>query len=106
MVTCSGFALETGATVAVKFTYTNTGASPTLNGNYNFYVIIAKPKSTAGIISVTIPKAQLTTTATKYQVADETNYLTFNLSYSGSTVTLAYVGTSASGSVMKVYGVN
>lgn len=96
-----------GVAVTQLYSGSLTSGSTTFNyGNYNFYVIIAKPKSTAGIISVTIPKAQLTTTATKYQVADETNYLTFNLSYSGSTVTLAYVGTSASGSVMKVYGVN
>lgn len=102
-------AARTNLGVAVTQLYSGnlTSGSTTFNyGNYNFYVIIAKPKSTAGIISLTIPKAQLTTTATKYQVADETNYLAFNLSYSGSTVTLAYVGTSASGSVMKVYGVN
>lgn len=33
VVTCSGFVLETGASIAVKFTYYNTGASPTLNVN-------------------------------------------------------------------------
>jgi len=96
-----------GVAVTQLYSGSLTSGSTTFNyGSYNFYVIIAKPKSTAGIISLTVPKAQLTTTATKYQVADETNYLAFNLSYSGSTVTLAYVGTSASGSVMKVYGVN
>ena len=96
-----------GVGVTQLYSGSLTSGSTTFNyGNYNFYVIIAKPKSTAGIISLTIPKAVLTTTATKYQVADETNYLAFNLSYSGSTVTLAYVGTSASGSVMKVYGIN
>ena len=84
-----------------------TSGSTTFNyGNYNFYVIIAKPKSTAGLISLTIPKGALTTTATKYQVADETNYLAFNLSYSGTTVTLAYVGSSSTGAVTKVYGIN
>ena len=57
-------------------------------------------------MSLTVPKAQLTTTATKYQVADETNYLTFNLSYSGSTVTLAYGGSSYAGVITNVYGIN
>lgn len=33
VATCSGFTLTTGAVVAVKFTYTNTAASPTLNVN-------------------------------------------------------------------------
>jgi len=84
-----------------------SSGSTTFNyGNYNFYVIIAKPKSTAGLISVTVPKAAITTTATKYQVADETNYLTFNLSYSGTTVTLAYGGSSYAGVITKVYGIN
>ena len=105
--TAAGARTNLGVAVTQLYSGSLTSGSTTFNyGDYNFYVIIAKPKSTAGIISLTVPKAQLTTTATKYQVADETNYLAFNLSYSGSTVTLAYVGTSASGSVMKVYGVN
>lgn len=33
VATCSGFTLTTGAVVAVKFTYANTAASPTLNVN-------------------------------------------------------------------------
>ena len=33
VVTKSGFSLETGARIAVKFTYTNTASSPTLNVN-------------------------------------------------------------------------
>ena len=105
--TAAGARTNLGVAVTQLYSGSLTSGSTTFNyGDYNFYVIIAKPKSTAGIISLTVPKAQLTTTATKYQVADETNYLAFNLSYSGTTVTLAYVGTSASGSVMKVYGVN
>ena len=105
--TAAGARTNLGVAVTQLYSGSLTSGSTTFNyGDYNFYVIIAKPKSTAGIISLTVPKAQLTTTATKYQVADETNYLAFNLSYSGTTVTLAYVGTSASGSVMKVYGGN
>lgn len=96
-----------GVAVTQLYSGNLTSGSTTFNyGSYNFYVIIAKPKSTAGLISLTLPKAQLTTTATKYQVADESNYVTFNLSYSGSNVTLAFAGTSASGSVVKVYGIN
>lgn len=102
-------AARTSLGVAVTSLYSGSlsSGSTTFNyGNYNFYVIIAKPKSTAGLISVTIPKAVLTTTATKYQVADETNYLTFNLSYSGTTVTLAYGGSSYAGVITNVYGIN
>lgn len=102
-------AARTNLGVAVTSLYSGslTSGSTTFNyGSYNFYVIIAKPKSTAGLISLTLPKAAITTTATKYQVADETNYLTFNISYSGSTVTLAYGGSSYAGSVVAVYGIN
>lgn len=70
------------------------------------YVIIGQPNSTSARVSLFIPKAQITTTATAYQLADETNYYTFNLSYSGSTVTLAYKGRSGSGQVLRVFGVN
>jgi len=96
-----------GVSVTSLYSGSLSSGSTTFNyGNYNFYVIIAKPKSTAGLISVTVPKAAITTTATKYQVADETNYLTFNLSYSGTTVTLAYGGSSYAGVITKVYGIN
>jgi len=57
-------------------------------------------------VSLIIPKAQLTTSATLYQIADESNYYTFNLSYSGSTVTLAFKGRSSSGQILRVFGVN
>ena len=96
-----------GVSVTSLYSGNLTSGSTTFNyGNYNFYVIIAKPKSSAGLISVTVPKAQLTTSATKYQVADETNYLTFNLSYSGSNVTLSYGSASYAGSITRVYGIN
>ena len=47
VVTCSGFVLETGATIAVKFTYYNTGASPTLNVNSTGAIAIKQYSSTA-----------------------------------------------------------
>ena len=74
--------------------------------NYNFYIIIGQPTSSSARVSLVVPKSQLTTTATTYQLADETNYYTFNLSYSGSTVTLAYKGRSSSGQILRVFGVN
>ena len=86
---------------------TLTTGSTTFNyGSYKAYVIIGQPNSTSARVSLFIPKGQLTTTATTYQLADETNYYTFNLSYSGSTVTLAYKGRSGSGQVLRVFGVN
>ena len=96
-----------GITCTSLYSGTLTTGSTTFNyGSYKAYIIIGQPNSTSARVSLFVPKAQLTTTATAYQLADETNYYTFNLSYSGSTVTLAYKGRSGSGQVLRVFGVN
>ena len=96
-----------GITCTSLYSGTLTTGSTTFNyGSYKAYVIIGQPNSTSARVSLFIPKGQLTTTATTYQLADETNYYTFNLSYSGTTVTLAYKGRSGSGQILKVFGVN
>lgn len=96
-----------GITCTSLYSGTLTTGSTTFNyGSYKAYVIIGQPNSTSARVSLFIPKGQLTTTATTYQLADETNYYTLNLSYSGSTVTLAYKGRSGSGQVLRVFGVN
>ena len=96
-----------GITCTSLYSGTLTTGSTTFNyGSYKAYVIIGQPNSTSARVSLFIPKGQLTTTATTYQLADETNYYTFNISYSGSTVTLAYKGRSGSGQVLRVFGVN
>ena len=46
----------------------------------------------------------LTTSAVSFQIADESNYKSFNLSYSGSTVTLSIQG--GNGQVNRVFGIN
>ena len=84
---------------------TLTSGSITFNyGNYNFYVIIGRPSSSASRVSLVVPRIQLTTTATAYQIADESNYKSFNLSYSGTTVTLT-MG-NGNGQINRVFGVN
>ena len=84
---------------------TLTSGSITFNyGNYNFYIIIGRPSSTASRVSLVVPKIMLTTSAVSFQIADETNYKSFNLSYSGSTVTLTIQG--GNGQINRVFGVN
>ena len=73
-------------------------------GNYNFYVIIGRPSSTASRASLVVPKIMLTTSAVSFQIADESNYKSFNLSYSGSLVTLAIQG--GNGQINRVFGIN
>lgn len=46
----------------------------------------------------------LTTSAVSFQIADESNYKSFNLSYSGSLVTLS-MG-NGNGQINRVFGVN
>lgn len=96
-----------GISVTSLYSGTLTTGSTTFNyGNYNFYIIIGQPASSSARCCFVIPKAQITTSAVTYQFADETSYYTFKLSYSGSTVTLAYNSRSSSGQILKVYGVN
>lgn len=96
-----------GISVTQLYTGTLTTGSTTFNyGNYNFYIIVGQPTSSASRTAVVIPKSVITTSAVSYQFADEGNYYSFNISYSGSTVTLAYKGRSGSGQILKVYGVN
>ena len=79
--------------------------STTFNyGNYNFYIIMGTPSSTAAKVAIVIPKAALMASDVRYQIADDGNYCSFNLSYSGSTVTLTRYG--GNGTITNVYGVN
>lgn len=96
-----------GIAVTQLYTGTLTTGSTTFNyGSYNFYIIVGQPASGSSRTAVVIPKAVITTSAVSYQFADETSYYSFNLSYSGTTVTLAYKGRSSSGQILKVYGMN
>lgn len=94
-----------GISATSLYNGTLTSGSITFNyGNYNFYVIIGRPNSTASRASLVVPKIMLTTSAVSFQIADESNYKSFNLSYSGSTVTLSIQG--GNGQVNRVFGIN
>ena len=96
-----------GISVTLLFSGTLTTGSTTFNyGNYNFYIIIGQPSSSGSRTPIVVPRAALTTGAVAYQISDESYYYSFNLYYSGSTVTLAYKGRSSSGQILAVYGVN
>lgn len=96
-----------GIKVVQLYTGTLTTGSTTFNyGSYNFYIIVGQPTSSSARCAVVIPKSVITTNAVSYQFADESNYYSFNISYSGTTATLAYKGRSGSGQILKVYGVN
>ena len=102
-------AARTNLGIAVTQLYTGTlttGSTTFDRSAYNFYIIVGQPTSSSSRAAVVIPKAIITTSAVSYQFADESAYYSFNLSYSGTTVTLAYKGRSSSGQILKIYGVN
>lgn len=94
-----------GIKATALYSGTLSSGSTSFNfGSYKAYIIIGKPGANTGLSAIVIPAAAITTTKTKYQLADETYFVTFNLYYSGSYCYLAY--NSGSGSITKVYGIN
>lgn len=96
--------LGIAATSLYSGSLTGTGSCTFNYGNYNFYVILGQPSSGSSKISVTIPKGMITTSDTKFQFADEQNYCSFAIKYSGSTVTLTR--SAGNGIITNVYGIN
>lgn len=101
-------AARTNLGVAVTSLYSGslTGSnSCTFNyGSYNFYIIIGTPASSSSKVGIVLPKAILTTSDVRYQIADDANYCSFSIRYSGSTVTLTRYG--GAGTITNIYGVN
>lgn len=85
-------------------TLTRTNSCTFNYGNYNFYIIVGLPTTSSVRIGLVVPKAMLTTSDVKYQIADDANYCSFYLKYSGSTVTMTRYG--GNGQIIAVYGVN
>ena len=96
-----------GITYTSLYNGTLSSGSTTFNyGNYKAYVIIGRPKSSSALESITLPKGILTTSEVTYQLADEANYVSFSVKYSGSTVTLAFKASSSTGQITRVFGIN
>lgn len=105
---------QTGKITAEGFKYRNglpelydgslTSGSTTFSANYSALVVIGHVTSGGSCISCTVPVAMLSSSATRFCIADETNWLTFDVSVSGSTVTLAIAGRGSDGFIEKVYG--
>ena len=95
-----------GIAATSLYSGTLTTGSTTFSLSYKFFVIIGQPSSSSSRAGIVVPASQITTSAFGYQIADESNYYSFNLSYSGTTVTLAYKGRSSTGQILRVFGVN
>ena len=100
-------AARTNLGIAVTSLYNGelSSGSITFNyGNYNAYIILGKPGTATAIAGIVVPKAMITTSDVKYQIADESYYRCFNLKYSSTTVTLTI--STGSGSILRVFGIN
>ena len=95
-----------GITATSLYWGTLTTGSTTFSYNYKFFVIVGQPSSAGSRTSLTIPASLITTSSVLFQIADESNYYSFGLSYSGSTVTLAYHGRSGTGQILRIFGIN
>ena len=83
-----------------------SSGSTTFNyGNYNMYIVVAHVHSGGSLITMTIPKALLTTSDQNFCISDETDYIVFRMKYSGTTATLTIGNKSSDGWVSNVYGV-
>lgn len=104
--TAAGARTNLGISATSLYNGTLTTGSTTFSTGYKLYVIIGQPSSGSSRCAIVLPGSQITTTATSYQFADESYYYSFNISYSGSTITLAYKGRNSTGQVIRVFGVN
>jgi len=96
-----------GITATSLYSGTLTSGSITFNyGSYKAYVIIGRPKSSSALESLTLPKGIITTSAVTYQLADEANYVSFDVKYSGTTTTLTWKASSSTGQITRVFGIN
>lgn len=75
----------------------------TYSTNYKYYIIQGAPASSTSRMSQVVPRSLITTTATDWQIADDANYVTFSLKYSGSTATLTRI--KGDGLIYNVFGV-
>lgn len=88
------------------YTGSLSSGSTTFNyGDYNMYIVVAHVHSGGSFITMTIPKALLTTSDQNYCISDEADYIVFKLKYSGSTATLTVGNKSSDGWICNVYGV-
>ena len=101
-VTCEEVRLRNG--LPELYDGSLSSGSTTFSANYSALVVIGHVTSGGSCISCTVPVAMLSSTATRFCIADETNWLTFDVSVSGSTVTLTIASRGADGFIEKVYG--
>ena len=101
-ITCEEVRLSSG--LPKLYDSSLSSGSTTFSANYSAFVVIGHVTSSGSCISCTVPVAMLSSSVTRFCISDEVNYLTFNMSVSGTTATLAINSRSSDGFIEKVYG--
>ena len=84
-----------------------SGSATLTNGkNYKMLLVCGQNNTSSSWSSVVVPTVLLSSTATRFQISDDVNYVNFNLTTSGNNVTFAINARSADGRIRRVYGVN
>lgn len=103
---------QTGIKELYSGTFKSGSAAATFSRNYDFYIIYGSSGGGARE-SVVVPKVCIGTSNTAFLISDDETWLSVNLKYSGSTITMTWKenkktgGTTlTSGFINRVYGVN
>lgn len=73
--------------------------------NYTGIVIVGKPASSAGMVAMYLPVGYISGSTRSLQIADESNFLLFELKASGGTGTITIKTNAGSGNISQVWGV-
>ena len=102
---------QTGIKELYSGTFKSGSAAATFSRNYDFYIIYGSSGGGARE-SVVVPKVCIGTSNTAFLISDDETWLSVNLKYSGSTITMSWKenkktgGTTlTSGFINRVYGV-
>ena len=94
-----------GLTYTQLYSGTFTSGSMTVDiTSQDFLVCVGRVRSTYSTQGWCVPLAYVTSTAEKWQFADDEYFFAFNLSKSGNTLTVAQTGTTG-GRILRIYGV-
>lgn len=74
------------------------------HGKYKMYLVMGRPAQNASMMTMLIPASEVGATAVRYQIADNVDYVAFNLSATGGSITAAK--TAGNGTITAVYGIN
>lgn len=83
--------------------YSTSSTTLTDAKKHKLLVILGKPTSSSGIVSLIIPTDALSTSNQQFQCADESKYVAFNVRYNNDDVIITGAGRSSDGSILSAW---